>query len=166
MAEQEILILGHPKLYEISAPAEHGEINDMQSVSADLFDTIEAFRAKHGWGRAIAAPQIGVLKRVVCMNVGNPVTLINPALEMVGEGTMTVWDDCMSFHELLVKVQRHRRCRVRFRDLDWNEQVLDFEDDLAELIQHEVDHLDGILTIQRAVDERSIAMRSQRGLLG
>ena len=55
---------------------------------------------------------------------------------------------------------------VRFRDLDWNEQVLDYEDDLAELIQHEVDHLDGILTIQRAVDERSIAMRSQRGLLG
>ena len=165
MAEQRILILGHPKLYEISAPAEHDEINDMRSVSADLFDTMEAFQTKHGWGRAIAAPQIGVLKRVACMNVDQPVTLINPELEMVGEGTMTVWDDCMSFPELLVKVQRHRRCRVRFRDLDWNEQVLDFEDDLSELIQHEVDHLDGILTIQRAVDERSIAMRSQRGLL-
>ena len=165
MAEQEILTLGNPKLYEISARVQHGDISDMRSVSADLFDTIDAFRVKHGWGRAIAAPQIGVLKRMVCMNVGREIALVNPELEMSGDEMTTVWDDCMSFPELLVKVHRHRRCRVLFRDLDWNEQVLDFEDDLSELIQHEVDHLDGILTIQRSVDERSVAMRSQRGLL-
>ena len=166
MAAQEILLLGNPKLYGASAPVEQDKINEMRSVSDDLFDTMGAFRQKHGWGRAIAAPQIGVLKRMVCMNVDREIVLINPELEMSGDEMMTVWDDCMSFPELLVKVRRYRRCRVRFRDLDWNDQVLDFEDDLAELIQHEVDHLDGILTIQRAVDERSIAMRSQRGLLG
>ena len=51
---------------------------------------------------------------------------------------MTVWDDCMSFPELLVQVSRYRRCRVRFRDLDWTEQTMDVEDDMSELIQHEV----------------------------
>jgi peptide deformylase len=165
MATQTILLLGNPKLYEISGPVEHEDLDDVRSVAADLFDTMEAFRRDHGWGRAIAAPQIGVMKRIVRMNVAQERTLINPMLEWVGDEKIMVWDDCMSFPELLVKVQRHRRCRVRFKDLDWNDHILECEDDLSELIQHEVDHLDGVLTVQRAMDDRSIGLRNQRALL-
>ena len=161
MADQTILLLGNPKLYETSEPVASGELGAVKSLTADLFDTIDVFRCNHGWGRAIAAPQIGVMKRVVCVNVTDKITLINPVFEWMSDEKMTVWDDCMSFSELLVKVERFERCRVRYRDLDWNEQVLNFENDLSELIQHEVDHLDGILTVQRMVDDRSIGLRSE-----
>ena len=76
-----------------------------------------------------------------------------------------IWDDCMSFPELLVKVNRHARVRIRYRDLDWEEQTMDLEGDLSELLQHELDHLDGILSIHRAIDDRSIVLKSQRELL-
>tara|TARA_A100001037_G_scaffold44968_1_gene36117 strand:+ start:4590 stop:4889 length:300 start_codon:yes stop_codon:yes gene_type:complete len=96
------------------------------------------------------------------MDIGERIALLNPEIEFPDGKRVLVWDDCMSFPELLVKVKRFRRCHVRYRDLDWQPQEMAFEGDLSELIQHEVDHLDGILTIQRAVDDRSIILRSQR----
>jgi peptide deformylase len=75
---------------------------------------------------------------------------------------MEVWDDCMCFPDLLVRVLRHRRIRLTFRDLDWKGRSLDLEGDLAELLQHEYDHLDGILAVSRAIDGKSFALRSQR----
>tara|TARA_B100000959_G_C14633201_1_gene481114 strand:+ start:55 stop:555 length:501 start_codon:yes stop_codon:yes gene_type:complete len=162
---REILLLGDPALYRQSQPVVEDEMVVIRDICDDLMDTISVFREHHGWGRAIAAPQIGVLKRIVCIHAGEQVVLINPEIELPGDETMIVWDDCMSFPELLVKVQRHVRCRVRYRDLDWTAQVLELEGDMPELIQHEVDHLDGVLTIQRALDDRSIVLRSQRGFL-
>tara|TARA_B100000700_G_C14803444_1_gene741703 strand:+ start:480 stop:779 length:300 start_codon:yes stop_codon:yes gene_type:complete len=96
------------------------------------------------------------------MDIGERIALLNPEIEFPDGKRVLVWDNCMSFPELLVKVERFRRCHVRYRDLDWQPQEMAFEGDLSELIQHEVDHLDGILTIQRAVDDRSIILRSQR----
>ena len=77
---------------------------------------------------------------------------------------MELWDDCMSFPELLVKVRRHAQCTIRFRDLAWNEHRMDLDGDLSELLQHECDHLDGILAVSRAIDGKSFGMRSQREL--
>ncbi|MFH2056878.1 MAG: peptide deformylase, partial [bacterium] len=122
-------------------------------------------RARLGAGRAIAAPQIGVFKRLIYMHVETPVIIINPRLENLSEELMEVWDDCLSFPELLVKVRRHENCLIRFHDQDWREQTLNLQGDLSELLQHEYDHLDGILAIQRAIDEKSFALRSQRHLL-
>jgi peptide deformylase len=75
---------------------------------------------------------------------------------------MEVWDDCMSFPELLVKVMRHVTITVSYRDMDWNLRELAADNDLAELLQHELDHLDGVLAVMRAIDERSFASRSER----
>ena len=60
-----------------------------------------------------------------------------------------------------VKVMRHKKCNIRFRDLSFKERSMKLEDDLSELLQHEYDHLDGILAVSRAMDGRSFALRHQ-----
>ena len=77
-----------------------------------------------------------------------------------------IWDDCMSFSDLLVIVSRHRSCRIVYPDQNWEEQSMDLKSDLAKLLQHEIDHLDRILAVQRAIDEKSFALRSQKIYLG
>ena len=161
MAVREILLLGNPALYRVAGSVTPDESPHLVSVAADLKDTLQAFRSRYGRGRAIAAPQIGVPKRLVFWDTGAPQLLINPVLDDLSPDTFELWDDCMSFPDLLVRVSRARRCSVRFRDLDWKETVWHLDDALSELIQHECDHLDGILATQRAIDSRSIALRSQ-----
>ena len=165
MAVREILLLGNPKLYKICEPVRKEELESVRKVVQDLHDTMRDFRARWNAGRAIAAPQIGAMNRVVYMEIDEPVVFINPVFDELSDEMMTLWDDCMSFPELLVKVQRHQRCRIQFRDLNWEEQSWELEDDLSELLQHEVDHLDGILAVNRAMNDRAIALRSQRALL-
>jgi peptide deformylase len=152
---EKILTLGDPRLYEISTPVQADEITALQPQIDLLHQLVRAFQERYGAGRAIAAPQIGLMKRIICYNVDQPLTLINPVLSELSEEMFSLWDDCMSFPNLLVKVKRHRRCRITFRDENWQEHSWLLEDDLSELFQHEYDHLDGILATQRAIDERS-----------
>ena len=165
MSVRQVLLLGHPKLYEISEAVHLDELGGLEQVIQDLHDTLMDFRQKYGAGRAIAAPQIGVMKRIVYMHITSPVVFINPRIDQLSGGMMTLWDDCMCFPDLLVKVKRHRSCRITYQDLNWQEQTMILEDDLSELLQHECDHLDGVLAIARAVDAKSFALRSQKGLL-
>jgi peptide deformylase len=146
----------------VCRPVAKEELPFARTVVQDLNDTLFHFRERHGVGRAIAAPQIGAFVRIVYMHVGTPVTFINPTLTDLSDEMMTLWDDCMSFPDLLVKVQRHRRCTIRFRDLEWNELEMKLEGATSELLQHEVDHLDGILALARALDSQSFAYRDQR----
>jgi peptide deformylase len=162
MAERDILLLGDERLCRVSEGVREGEVDAIREVVQDLHDTMLAFQKRHGWGRAIAAPQIGVEKRVVCMNVDRPLSLINPVLHGHSAEKMTFWEDCMSFPELLVQLENPRSCRLTYRDLEWREHHVYLEGDMAELLQHEVDHLDGILAVQRALDDRSIALRRAR----
>lgn len=161
MAVRDILLLGHPKLWETCATVERDEIDALRPVVDDLHDTLFDFRSRHNAGRAIAAPQIGVMKRLVYMHVGEPVVFLNPVLDEMSPETMELWDDCMSFPDLLVRVRRHRACRITYRDLDWVEHQRALEDDLSELLQHEVDHLDGILAVERAVAPKAFSLRDQ-----
>ena len=154
-----ILLLGDPRLYEVSTPVLPEEFESLQSAVTDLRDTLLDFRARTGFGRAIAAPQIGVPKRVICMLTDKPYVIINPTLEFVGEEMMELMDDCMSFPNLLVRVQRYRHCILRYRDENWQPQEKRMDEDMAELIQHEYDHLDGILATMRAVDSKSFVMK-------
>ena len=162
---KEILLLGNPKLYEISQPVKQSELTELKEVVNDLHDTLIDFRERYGAGRAIAAPQIGVMKRLLYMFIDKPVVFVNPELRAMSPEMMTVWDDCMCFPELLVKVERHKTCTIVYRDMDWNQQEMFLEGDLSELLQHEYDHLDGILAVSRAMDEHSFALRSQKELL-
>ena len=165
--EREILLLGDPRLYEVSAQVAREELEDLKPVALDLRDTLYAFRRRYGVGRAIAAPQIGVAKRMIYMETGEiRAALINPRLSFPDGEKMTLLDDCMSFPNLLVRVERTRRCRVDYLDMDWTPQTFQFEGDLSELIQHEYDHLDGILATMRAVDARSLSIRQGAAAVG
>lgn len=158
--EREILLLGDPRLYEISAEVRSGELDALRPVFSDMFDCIQGIRRRYGFGRAIAAPQIGVRKRVICMLLDKPYVIINPVLEFVGDEMMEVMDDCMSFPGLLVRVERYRRCVLRYTDEDQKPREIEAEGDLSELLQHEYDHLDGILATMRAIDNKSFFMKN------
>ncbi|MBS3808253.1 MAG: peptide deformylase [Bacteroidales bacterium] len=154
-----ILKLGNPKLYEASSPLKKDELPEAREKAHAMAELVTEYRRRHGAGRAIAAPQIGYMKRMIVLNINRPQVLINPVLEDKSHEMIELWDDCMSFPNLLVRVRRHKSCRIRFLNRDWKEQSWWLEDDLSELLQHEYDHLDGILATQRAIDERAFALK-------
>ncbi|MHC4946032.1 MAG: peptide deformylase [Planctomycetota bacterium] len=161
MVVRKILLLGDPQLYEVSEPVHQDELDDLQDIVTNLHDTLIDFRKRYNVGRAIAAPQIGVKKRLIYMCVDDVSTVfINPELTELSQEMIEVWDDCLCFPDLRVKVKRHRSCRIRFRNPEWEEEELMAEGNLSELLQHEYDHLDGILAVSRAIDGRSFALRN------
>ena len=160
--ERKILLLGDPRLYEISEEVRQEELEELRPVFEDMFDCIKGIRRDYGFGRAIAAPQIGVLKRLICILTDKPYVVINPTLEFVGDEMMEVMDDCMSFPNLLVRVQRYRHCILRYKDENWEDQEIKMDDDMSELIQHEYDHLDGILATMRAIDNKAFVMKETK----
>ncbi|MDX1667686.1 MAG: peptide deformylase [Saprospiraceae bacterium] len=160
MELEDILLLGDPRLYQTCQAIERTELPRLRPYIEGMADLILKFREKYGAGRAIAAPQIGLMKRLVVMNIDLPVAIINPQLENKSEEMMEMWDDCMSFPNLLVRLRRHERCRLRFRNMNWEEEIWDLSGDLSELLQHECDHLDGILSTMRAIDDRSFRWKT------
>ncbi len=160
--EREILLLGDPRLYETSEEVREEELEGLRSTFEDMFDCIRAIRRDYGFGRAIAAPQIGLPKRLICMLTDKPYVILNPKLTFLGDETMELWDDCMSFPNLLVRVRRWRHTLLEYTDEHWERRQMRLDDDLSELIQHEYDHLDGILATMRAIDEKSFAMKPKK----
>ena len=156
--EREILLLGNPKLYEVSEEVRREELDKLRPVFEDMFDCIRGIRRDYGFGRAIAAPQIGIQKRLIYMLTDKPYVIINPTLEFVGDEMMELLDDCMSFPKLLVRVRRYRHCILRYLDENWAMREKRMDDDMSELIQHEYDHLDGILATMRAIDNKAFVM--------
>lgn len=164
MTTRPILQLGNPLLWQPStAVADHRD-PEVEALARDLEETLAAFRAVHGVGRGIAAPQIGVLRRVIFIRMqptGFAGPLINPRVVWAADEKIELWDDCFSFPRLLVKVRRSKRVRVAYLDREGEAQTIDAEGDLSELLQHEIDHLDGILAVQRAISPRAFATREE-----
>lgn len=155
----DLLLLGNPTLYQISDPVLESELATVQTWVADLDNVMKQIRQRYNFGRGIAAPQLGIMKRLIYLNIDKPLVIINPVLTNLSNEMFELWDDCMCFPNLLVKVRRHRSLTITFRDEHWNEKELRLENDLSELIQHEYDHLEGILCTMRAIDERSFKWR-------
>jgi peptide deformylase len=157
-----ILLLGDPQLRQKSAPVEDLRDPEFLNESARLKNALDTFRHLKGFGRGIAAPQIGIPKRFIAMNLGDGTfAMINPVITWRSGETFTLWDDCISFPDLLVKVSRFASISLTFLDesgqpQQWN----NIEHARSELLQHEIDHLDGILAIDRAIDRESVIYRS------
>ncbi|MEY7999689.1 peptide deformylase [Clostridium sp. Mt-5] len=163
MAIREILLLGNKDLYKTSREISEDNIDKAKQIVRDLQDTMLDFREKYGFGRAIAAPQINELFRIIYMNFdGKSIAFINPKLEFYDNEKFKMWDDCMSFPGLEVELYRYKKCRIHYRDLQWKHCVMEAEGDLSELIQHEYDHLDGILAVQRALDNKSFRINKDK----
>jgi peptide deformylase len=155
----DLLLLGDPRLYEVCEPVKESELPLITDWVADLDNVMKEIREKYNFGRAIAAPQLGIMKRLIYMNIDQPVVFINPDFTYVSDEQFELWDDCMSFPHLLVKVKRHKRVTIRYRDEHWKLQERELEGDLSELLQHEYDHLEGILCTMRAIDKKAFKWR-------
>jgi peptide deformylase len=157
-----IILLGDPRLRTVCEPVAEFETAEFQKSASRLIGALEQFRAEHGFGRAISAPQIGIPLRMIAMNLGKgPFLLVNPEISGFSEERFTMWDDCMSFPWLMVRVERHLHVDLHFRDEKGKTQAWNgVEQAVSELLQHEVEHLDGILALDRALDRDAIIARS------
>jgi peptide deformylase len=164
MPSREILQLGNPLLWQRSVEVDEIQSPEIESVIADLSNTLAAFREATGYGRGIAAPQIGVLKRVIFIRMqpaGFCAPMINSQIVWASDGRVELWDDCFSFPDLMVRVSRAAEIRVDYQDERGLKQTIEAEGDLSELLQHEIDHLDGILAVQRAISPEAFATRAE-----
>lgn len=159
---QEILKLGNPLLYERSEEVLESDTIYLSEWITKLHDTLMDYRMVYGAGRAIAAPQIGIKKRLLYMHTNKPYVFINPVLTFPYTETYIVLDDCMSFPGLMVKVERYKQADITYLDENFTSQKMHLEGDYSELLQHEYDHLDGILATMRAVDEKSFFMEQRK----
>ena len=156
----DVLLVGDPRLRRVASPASPGDADLMPDVTR-LHAILARFRAEHGFGRAIAATQIGVARRFVAFDLGDgPFTMFNPVIVWRSGETFTLWDDCMSFPFLLVRVARDASISVEYEDESGRPRRWERLDRAtSELIQHEIDHLDGVLALDRAVDREAIVSR-------
>jgi peptide deformylase len=163
MAIREILLLGNENLYKVCSEVSKDEIIRIRQIVEDMHDTMVNFREKYGFGRAIAAPQINELYRIIYVNVDNTsIPFINPRLEFTEDAKFEMWDDCMSYPGLEVRLYRYKTCKIYYKDLQWADCSIEFTGDLAELIQHEYDHLDGLLAVQKAIDNKSFRINKKK----
>ena len=164
MPAQEILQLGNPLLWQPSVQVDDIASSDAQTLIRDLSDTLAGFRERTGFGRGIAAPQVGALRRIIFIRmqpVGFTSALVNPSIVWSSPERMELWDDCFSFPDLMVRVSRAVRVRVAYQDERGARQTVEAEGDLSELLQHEIDHLDGVLAVDRAVAPNALMTRAE-----
>ncbi len=157
MAVRSIRVFGDPVLTSASAPV--GDIDDgVHALVRDLLDTV-ALPGRAG----VAAPQIGVGLRAFSYNVDGDIGyVLNPVLEVSGEPE-PIGEGCLSVPGLWHDAVRHPWARVTGIDLEGNEVVLEGEGLMAQALQHETDHLDGMLYLTRLTpEERRVAMREIR----
>jgi peptide deformylase len=162
---QSVLQLGNPMLRQRAVRVEVPTAPEVRDLVSDLADTLAHWRAETGYGRGIAAPQIGVLRRVVFLQLPGekPWPFINPEIVRRSDDKIVVWDACLSFLSIFMQVERHRGITVRYQNLDGETVEIEAgeERNLSELLQHEIDHLDGILAIDRVLDLKTIVTREE-----
>ena len=165
MAVRTVLQLGDPGLRVVARPVADPGSTEIRDLVADLADTLAHWRASTGYGRGIAAPQIGAGVRVIFLQLpgAEPWPVVNPEITWRSAEKIVVWDACLSFLSIFMQVERNREIAVRYQDLrgEWKEVRAGEERNLSELLQHEVDHLDGILAVDRITDIRTMCTREE-----
>ena len=160
MAIRPIIIAPDPRLKKRAEPVEavDGEVRRLMD------DMLETMYAAPGIG--LAAPQVGVLKRVIVVDVARkdqpaePLFLANPELLSAGEAEATYEEGCLSLPDQFADVVRPAACRVRYLDQDNETREIEAEDLLATCIQHEMDHLEGLLFVDHiSALKRSMILR-------
>ncbi len=161
MAVRRILLLGNPILRTRCSSVKEFSSKETRRSIVDLRDTLFDFQKRHGFGRGIAAPQIGSTLSIIFIRLGGLDVLINPKIIKRSTQMIELWDDCFSFPDILVKVRRHKRIEISYADEAGERKILKAADALSELLQHEIDHINGVLAIDRAVSKKDIILRSE-----
>jgi peptide deformylase len=159
--------LGQPVLRQVAAEVPAEEIPS-PAFQKFLDDMLETLRAANGAG--LAGPQVFSGRRVFLAAILPPAAedeppgvefFINPRLTPLSDQHSLAWEGCLSFVELLVFVPRRRRVRVDYLDRHGRPKALELEGFPARVVQHEYDHLDGVLTLDRAPSTRYIVKASE-----
>jgi peptide deformylase len=158
-----ILQLGNETLRKKSSPVKDFHDENVKRIVEDLCDTLDEARRKFGYGRGIAAPQIGELKRIIFIDATDlKSAIINPRIVWTSEEKFEVWDSCFSFSvAFFVLIDRYYGIKVEYFDENGRKHMIKAEDKLSELLQHEIDHLEGVLAVDRMKDIKKIVMRSE-----
>ena len=158
MAVHEILKMGDPRLLRVAQPVTNFGTPELRDLIADMFETMKAAN-----GAGLAAPQIGVDLRLVIFGYQSivrypdappvpPTVLINPEIELLGSADEEGWEGCLSVPGLRGVVPRHARLRYRGFDAEGQAFEREAEGFHARVVQHECDHLDGVLYPMRVRD--------------
>ncbi len=160
MAIRQVLKMGDPRLLQVSRPVKKFGTEELENLIADMLDTMAALD-----GAGLAAPQIGVPQRVVIFGLqSNPrypevepipmTVLVNPSIEFISSEVESGWEGCLSVPGMRGKVDRY--LRIRYTGFDQYGTALEWEAEgfHARVVQHECDHLDGILYPMRIGDLR------------
>jgi peptide deformylase len=170
MAVRKIVRMGHPVLREPARPLAREEIASETTLRliADMIDTLHDYG-----GIGLAAPQIGESIRLAVVEVpeggtrygdvpGMPLTVfVNPVITVLDPATRGYWEGCLSVPGLRGFVERPQKIRVDYLDLEGREQSLELDGFLATVFQHEFDHLDGKLYVDRLADTRLLAFEEE-----
>ncbi|HEY0735871.1 MAG TPA: peptide deformylase [Herpetosiphonaceae bacterium] len=157
MAVRPTLQLGNPLLRQAAQPIDDVNSAEIQALLADLWDTLRDFRQRHGWGRALSAPVIGVPLRAIVVDFQDQqLVLINPRFERWSREQEYVYESCITFGAIWGAVYRPTRVTVVALDADGLERRYEATGPLARMMQHEIDHLDGLVWLDREPDLASI----------
>ena len=161
MVVREILLLGDQRLRDKSTIV--ADPTKLDDVYNNLRDTLHHHQKMTGSGRGIAAPQIGYFQQVVYVETaGFTSFLVNPEITKKSEEMFQVWDGCLCFKgAFFVKIPRHRRITVEYLDEMGRRHSRVFEGTYTELMQHEIDHLHGVLAVDHLEDPKNIIMREE-----
>jgi peptide deformylase len=147
MAVRPILVLPDPRLRAVADPVDTID-ESVKKLARDMLDTMYAAP-----GIGLAATQIGEMKRVVVMDLAKegepaaPIVMVNPEILKVSDEVVTTEEGCLSIPELYYDVDRAAEVTVRYTDLEGKVVTREARDRLAICVQHELDHLDGVLYI-------------------
>ena len=160
MALLPILTAPDPALKKISEPVRQVDAS-VRKLMDDMLETMY-----HAPGIGLAAPQVGVLKRVIVLDLARedeepqPLRLANPEILWVSEDDATYNEGCLSVPEHYADVVRPAACRVKYLDQDNKQQEIAADGLLATCLQHEIDHLDGVLFIDHLTSlKRNMILR-------
>ncbi|MAU71752.1 MAG: peptide deformylase [Pseudozobellia sp.] len=169
MASLEVIRMGNPNLRKVCETVEIEEIQrpEFQTFLKNLVSTM---RVKNGVG--IAAPQVDVLKRVFVIEIeDNPrypnrvnfpiVIAINPEIEVISDQKIDSWEGCLSIPGIRGQLKRHQKIRLKALNEDGENFELELENFPAIVAQHELDHLNGVLFIDRMEDLKTLAFEEE-----
>ena len=169
MAVRDILMMGNPTLKLTAAAIKDPTAPEVAELARDMQDTLADIK-----GTGIAAPQIGVSQRLVVYHMpaeripagAQQTTLpwtvmVNPVIEPLGDDVRLIWERCLSVPGLYGRVPRHNRLRIRFQTLAGVIEERLAGGYHASLLQHECDHLDGVLYPMRMPDLSQLVFESE-----
>ncbi len=159
-----VLLFGDPRLRRAARPVDPAD-NAWRDDAVDLLDTLADLQRRLGFGRALAGPQIGSPYRLIAFDCAlGRFVAVNPEISGRSAELVPVWDDCFSLPDVCMSVMRHRSVSVRCHREDGDPvEFADLDPSLSELMQHEIDHLDGVLMSDRLISPTGIIARAMAG---